>query len=72
MDSVNRNLLYIKIECTVGKQGKKKGGGCEWGHCCASTIGRCLKSVMICKSSAKLEPKYSDTPSSVSLKHEST
>lgn len=24
MDSVNRNLLYIKIECTVGKQGKKK------------------------------------------------
>lgn len=26
MDSVNRNLLYIKIECTVGKQGKKKVG----------------------------------------------
>lgn len=27
MDSVNRNLLYIKIECTVGKQGKKKKVG---------------------------------------------
>lgn len=69
MDSVNRKLLYIKIGCTIDKQEK---GGMVNEDMAVLHNRKMFKSVTISKSSAKLEPKYSDTPSMVSLKHEST